>query len=108
VPWHAKTLAIGVAAYVLSPVDLIPDFIPVLGYQDDLVMVFLVSLAVAQLIPPEIMAEHRASATMISERRQAAEPQLIARAANPRIRRHRKIQAATPRTLAERLIEAEC
>ena len=72
VPWHAKALAIGVAAYVLSPVDLIPDFIPVLGYQDDLVMVFLVSLAVAQLIPPEIMAEHRASATMISERRQAA------------------------------------
>ena len=71
-PWHAKAVAISVAAYVLSPVDLIPDFIPVLGYQDDLVMVSLVSLAVAQLIPPEIMAEHRASATIISERRQAA------------------------------------
>ena len=71
-PWHAKALAIGVAAYVLSPVDLIPDFIPVLGYQDDLVMVSLVSLAIAQIIPPEIMAEHRASATMLSERRQAA------------------------------------
>ena len=71
-PWHAKALAIGVAAYVLSPVDLIPDFIPVLGYQDDLVMVSLVSLAVAQLIPPEIMAEHRASAAMISERRRQA------------------------------------
>jgi uncharacterized membrane protein YkvA (DUF1232 family) len=68
VPWHAKALAIGVAAYVLSPVDLIPDFIPVLGYQDDLVMVSLVSLAIAQIIPPEIMAEHRASSAMISER----------------------------------------
>jgi len=72
VPWHAKALAIGLAAYVLSPVDLIPDFIPVLGYQDDLVMVSLVSLAVAQLIPPEIMAEHRASAASSERRRQAA------------------------------------
>jgi uncharacterized membrane protein YkvA (DUF1232 family) len=40
VPWHAKALAIGVAVYALSPADLIPDFIPVLGYQDDL-MVFI-------------------------------------------------------------------
>ena len=39
VPWHAKTLAAVVAAYALSPIDLIPDFIPVLGYLDDLILV---------------------------------------------------------------------
>jgi uncharacterized membrane protein YkvA (DUF1232 family) len=38
VPWHAKALAMAVAAYALSPIDLIPDFIPVLGYLDDLII----------------------------------------------------------------------
>ncbi len=38
VPWHAKALAICVAAYALSPIDLIPDFIPVLGYLDDVIV----------------------------------------------------------------------
>lgn len=38
-PWHAKALAAAVAAYALSPIDLIPDFIPVLGYLDDLLIV---------------------------------------------------------------------
>jgi uncharacterized membrane protein YkvA (DUF1232 family) len=68
VPWYAKALAIGVAAYALSPIDLIPDFIPVLGYLDDLIIVPLGILAVVQLIPPEIMAEHRATAVIASER----------------------------------------
>jgi uncharacterized membrane protein YkvA (DUF1232 family) len=62
VPWPAKALAIVVAAYALSPIDLIPDFIPVLGYLDDLLIV-PAGLAVAiRLIPPDIMAEHRARA----------------------------------------------
>ena len=39
VPWHAKALAAAVAAYALSPIDLIPDFIPVIGYLDDLIIV---------------------------------------------------------------------
>jgi uncharacterized membrane protein YkvA (DUF1232 family) len=43
VPWHAKALGIAVAAYALSPIDLIPDFIPVLGYLDDLIIVRLAS-----------------------------------------------------------------
>src|SRR5215475_7810996 len=61
VPWYAKTVAIAVAAYALSPIDLIPDFIPVLGYLDDLIIVPLgIWLAIA-LIPKDIMAEHRAS-----------------------------------------------
>lgn len=68
VPWYAKALALCVAAYALSPIDLIPDFIPVLGYLDDLIIVPLGILAVAKLIPPEIMAEHRAAATLASER----------------------------------------
>ena len=68
VRWYAKALAICVAAYALSPIDLIPDFIPVLGYLDDLIIVPLGILAVVQLIPPEIMAEQRATAAMASER----------------------------------------
>lgn len=66
VPWYAKALAVCVAGYALSPIDLIPDFIPVLGYLDDVVIVPLGILAVVKLVPPEIMAEHRASAALVS------------------------------------------
>ena len=51
VPWYAKALALAVAAYALSPIDLIPDFIPVLGYLDDLIIVPLGILLVVRLIP---------------------------------------------------------
>jgi uncharacterized membrane protein YkvA (DUF1232 family) len=61
VPWCAKALAAGVAAYALSPIDLIPDFVPILGYVDDVILVPLGLLLVIRLIPPEIMAEHRDS-----------------------------------------------
>src|ERR1700674_698330 len=67
-PWYAKALALCVAGYALSPIDLIPDFIPVLGYLDDLIIVPLGIMAVVKLIPPEIMAEHRAAAAMAAER----------------------------------------
>ena len=67
VPWYAKALAIAVAAYALAPIDLIPDFIPVLGYLDDLVLVPLGILLVIRLVPPEIMAEHRATAEAAAE-----------------------------------------
>ena len=62
VPWYAKALALAVAAYAFSPIDLIPDFIPVLGYADDLVIVPLGILLVVALIPRDVMAEHRARA----------------------------------------------
>jgi uncharacterized membrane protein YkvA (DUF1232 family) len=62
VPWYAKALAGAVAAYALSPIDLIPDFIPVLGYLDDLLIVPLGILLVIKLVPPDIMVEHRAAA----------------------------------------------
>ena len=53
--WLAKALALAVIAYALSPIDLIPDFIPVLGYLDDLILVPLGLLAVARLIPPQVL-----------------------------------------------------
>ena len=61
-PWYAKALAIGVAAYALSPIDLIPDFIPVLGHLDDIVLVPLGIMLAVRLMSPEVMAEHRATA----------------------------------------------
>jgi uncharacterized membrane protein YkvA (DUF1232 family) len=67
-PWYAKALAIAVAAYALSPIDLIPDFIPVLGYLDDVLLVPLGILLVVWLIPPGIMAEHRELAAGAQER----------------------------------------
>jgi uncharacterized membrane protein YkvA (DUF1232 family) len=62
IPWYAKVLAFIVAAYALSPIDLIPDFIPVLGYLDDIIIVPLGILLVVRLIPAEVMAEHRLAA----------------------------------------------
>src|SRR4249919_667780 len=67
-PWYAKALALCVAAYALSPIDLIPDFIPVLGYLDDVVIVPLGILAVLKLIPAEIMADNRAAAARAAAR----------------------------------------
>src|SRR5215472_800804 len=68
VPWYAKALAIIVAGYALSPIDLIPDFVPVLGYLDDVILVPLGILLVIRLIPPEVMAEHRELAAAAQER----------------------------------------
>lgn len=62
VPWYAKALAVCVLAYLFSPIDLIPDFIPVLGYVDDLILVPAGLLLVIKLIPPEVMAKHREAA----------------------------------------------
>jgi uncharacterized membrane protein YkvA (DUF1232 family) len=62
VPWHAKVVAGTVAAYALSPIDLIPDFIPVLGYVDDLLIVPAGIWLAIRLIPAPVMAELRAEA----------------------------------------------
>lgn len=64
VPLHAKLAAALVAAYAFSPIDLIPDFVPVLGYLDDVVIVSLGVLLALRLIPPALLAEHRAAAAM--------------------------------------------
>ena len=68
VPWYAKALGIVVAGYALSPIDLIPDFIPVLGYLDDAIIVPLGILLVVKMIPPGVMAEHRALALASQDR----------------------------------------
>src|SRR5260370_15180974 len=68
VPWYAKALALAVAGYALSPIDLIPDFIPVLGYVDDLVIVPLGVWLVVTLVPAEIMVECRAKANAAASR----------------------------------------
>jgi len=65
VPWYAKALAAGVVAYALSPIDLIPDFIPVLGYLDELVLLPLGVMAVRAMIPGEVLAECRERAARL-------------------------------------------
>lgn len=59
-PLAAKVLGAAVVAYALSPIDLIPDFIPVLGYLDDLILLPLGLWCVRRLIPEAVLAEHRA------------------------------------------------
>jgi uncharacterized membrane protein YkvA (DUF1232 family) len=68
VPWYAKAVAFCVAGYALSPIDLIPDFIPIVGYLDDIIIVPLGIVLVVKLIPPEIMAEHRSLAAAAQDR----------------------------------------
>ena len=61
-PWYVKALALAVAAYAFSPIDLIPDFIPVLGYLDDLVLVPLGVALVIRLTPRPVWDQARAAA----------------------------------------------
>ena len=62
VPWYARVFAACVVGYAFSPIDLIPDFIPVLGYLDDLILVPLGITLAIKMIPPGVMAECRVSA----------------------------------------------
>lgn len=65
-PWYAKAFLLAIVAYALSPIDLIPDFIPVLGFLDELILLpFAIALAL-RMVPPDVMAECR-------ERARAAE-----------------------------------
>ena len=67
-PRLAKVLALVVAAYAISPIDLIPDFIPVIGYLDDLIIVPLGIMLVVRLIPSKLMDEYREAASNAAER----------------------------------------
>ena len=67
-PWFARVLAFAVAAYALSPIDLVPDFIPVLGYLDDLVIVPLGLMLVLRLAPREVLAASRIKAQEMADR----------------------------------------
>ncbi len=61
-PLHVRALAFFVAAYAFSPIDLIPDFIPVLGYLDDVILIPLGLALVVKLTPPEILESAQAQA----------------------------------------------
>jgi uncharacterized membrane protein YkvA (DUF1232 family) len=67
-PWYVRALAFAVAAYALSPIDLIPDFIPLLGYLDDLVIVPLGLMLVLRLTPREVLAASRLKAEQAAGR----------------------------------------
>ena len=58
-PWHAKALGAFVVAYALSPVDLIPDFIPVLGFVDDVILLPGLIWLTLRLLPPQVLADSR-------------------------------------------------
>lgn len=75
-PWHAKALGIVVVAYALSPIDLIPDFIPVLGYLDDVLLLPALIYLAIKLLPAQVLADCRAQ----------AEAWLASKAAKPRSR----------------------
>lgn len=61
-PWYAKVFIVGVVAYAVSPIDLIPDFVPVLGLLDDLILIPLGIALALKMVPPAVMAECRARA----------------------------------------------
>jgi len=67
-PWYAKLLVAAIAAYALSPIDLIPDFIPVLGYLDDLILIPLGIALAVRMIPHPVLEECRARARDITAR----------------------------------------
>jgi len=67
-PWHVRLLALAIAAYAMSPIDLIPDFIPVLGYLDDVILLPLGILLVIRLTPAEVIEASRLKARAVSEK----------------------------------------
>ena len=67
-PWYAKLAAVLIVAYAFSPVDLVPDFIPVLGYLDEVILLPLCIVLVLKLVPDEVMAECRQSAAGVMKK----------------------------------------
>ena len=76
-PWYAKALGLFVVAYALSPIDLIPDFIPVLGYVDDVLMLPGLIWLTLQLLPPDVLTECRGQAD-VWRQTQGANPRSMA------------------------------
>jgi uncharacterized membrane protein YkvA (DUF1232 family) len=68
VPWYTKVLALAIVGYALSPLDLIPDFVPIIGYLDDLVLIPLGIALVLRLTPSGVLAECRMQAQHELER----------------------------------------
>lgn len=68
VPWYGKVVIAGVLAYAFSPIDLIPDFVPVLGYLDDLILLPLLVIIALKIIPAPVMTEAREKAISIQRK----------------------------------------
>ena len=68
VPWGIKAFAAAVAAYALSPIDLIPDFIPVLGYLDEIVLLPVAVAVIARFIDSAVMDDLRCKADLLAQR----------------------------------------
>lgn len=79
-PWYARVLTMLIVAYALSPIDLIPDFIPVLGYLDELILLPAGIYLVLKLVPADTLADARAKAQSWVESRQATPRNWIAAA----------------------------
>ena len=71
-PWYARALGLFVTAYALSPIDLIPDFIPILGLLDDAILIPLGIWLFLKMIPAEQFEEHRAAAARMAKRPRSA------------------------------------
>jgi len=65
VPWYGRIFAVCVVGYAFSPIDLIPDPIPIVGYLDDLILVPLGIALALKMIPKEVMAEYREQAEAV-------------------------------------------
>jgi uncharacterized membrane protein YkvA (DUF1232 family) len=72
VPWYTKALALAIVGYALSPLDLIPDFVPIFGYLDDLILLPLGIVLVLRLTPGDVLADCRTQARHELERGQLA------------------------------------
>ena len=70
-PWYAKALGAGIVAYALSPIDLIPDFIPILGMVDDAILIPLGIKLLVTLIPEVVLIESRAKADLIEGKKRS-------------------------------------
>ena len=68
-PWYAKLFIVCIVGYALSPIDLIPDFIPVLGYVDDMIIIPLGIVVALRMIPSEVLTESRQKASEIAGQR---------------------------------------
>jgi uncharacterized membrane protein YkvA (DUF1232 family) len=69
VPWYARLLAVGTAGYLFSPIQLIPNFVPVIGFLDDLLVLFLGAKLLLRIIPPDLLTECRELADAAEVRR---------------------------------------
>lgn len=73
-PWYAKLFVAAIAAYALSPIDLIPDFVPVLGYVDDLLIIPLGIVLAVKMVPASVLSECRVRAQEVMANRKPASP----------------------------------